>query len=79
MGQTKTEREATKAKPSDEQAEAALGTDKGYIGQDTDPIPNEAFSQETDPTTSPSAAESRAALSGDDGGAAATEAPSSSD
>ena len=48
--------------PSQEEGEKALGQDVGYIGQKVDPIPNEAYSQETDPTTSPSAVESRAAL-----------------
>ena len=34
-----------------------LGQDVGYIGEKVDPRPNSAYSQETDPTSSPSAAE----------------------
>lgn len=62
MGETKAEREARKASPSDKDAAAGLGLDKGYIGTSPDPIPNEAYSQESDPTESPSAVESREAL-----------------
>lgn len=76
MGDTATKREGKNARPSDKQAEAALGLDKGFIGESVDPIPNEAYSQETDPTTSPSAADSREALAGGDGGNAAAEASS---
>lgn len=59
---------------------ADLGQDQGFIGEKVDPLPNEAYSQETDPTQSPSAAESHAlsaqraadaarqGLDGDDGG-----------
>jgi hypothetical protein len=40
--------------------EEDLGLDKGYIGEKVDPRANEEYSQETDPTVSPSAAEQQA-------------------
>lgn len=39
-------------------SEQDLGLDRGYIGQKVDPRPNEEYSQETDPTQSPSALDS---------------------
>lgn len=37
---------------------ADLGQDVGFVGTKVDPLPNEAYSQETDPTQSPSALDS---------------------
>ena len=55
-------------KTDEEQAEKQLGgdevqaivddaEDKGYVGVAVDPIPNAAYSQETDPAVSPSSAD----------------------
>lgn len=66
-GSTRTTRKS--AKPADGEAPAEqpqlpgsptdedLGNDQGFLGDKTDPRPNEAYSQETDPLESPGAAD----------------------
>lgn len=44
------------------QQRADVETEQGYSGEKVDPFPNEAYSQESDPTTSPGVLESRVAL-----------------
>lgn len=44
------------------QHRADVETEQGYSGEKVDPFPNEAYSQESDPTTSPGVLESRVAL-----------------
>lgn len=48
-----TEPDAADLVPSQEEGQKALGQDVGYIGDKVDPIANEEYSQETDPTSSP--------------------------
>lgn len=59
---------------SEVQARADEETAQGFSGTKVDPLPNEAYSQETDPTTSPSAVEQRAALAAAEAGADEREA-----